>query len=107
MPLTTHSQLAMSWDSWQVEMYCVVSSTGACLSMLGCVLCSDLFVFTFPVAALLWFDWTVMFPLEMRRIWRRRFTGATVVYFLNRYTALFRRIFVILEALSWNRSDQR
>ncbi|KAM5537914.1 hypothetical protein V8D89_008390 [Ganoderma adspersum] len=73
----------MSWDSWQVEMYCVVSST-----------------------VLLWFDWTVMFPLEMRRIWRRRFTGATMVYLLNRYTALFRRIFLIMEVLSWNRTDQ-
>ncbi|PIL33714.1 hypothetical protein GSI_04339 [Ganoderma sinense ZZ0214-1] len=48
-----------------------------------------------------------MLPLEGRRIWKRKFTGATVVYLLNRYTALFRRIFFIMEALSWNRSDQR
>ena len=48
-----------------------------------------------------------MFPIEVPRIWRRRFTGATAVYLLNRYTVLFERIISIVEALSWHISDQR
>ena len=48
-----------------------------------------------------------MFPLEVRRIWKRKFTGATMVYLLNRYTALFERFLLIAEVLSWGISGQR
>ncbi|KAI0700995.1 hypothetical protein C8T65DRAFT_559598, partial [Cerioporus squamosus] len=66
-----------------VENYCIVAST-----------------------ALLWFDFALTFTTEVRRIWRRRFTGATVVYLFTRYTALIERIFFVLEVLLWNSTDE-
>ncbi|TBU37654.1 hypothetical protein BD309DRAFT_973604 [Dichomitus squalens] len=71
-----------TYSIMQVENYCIMAST-----------------------ALLWLDWALMFTVEVPRIWRRKFTGATVVYLLNRYTALFERVIFILEALSWDMSD--
>ncbi|EJF60683.1 hypothetical protein DICSQDRAFT_170833 [Dichomitus squalens LYAD-421 SS1] len=71
-----------TYSIMQVENYCIMAST-----------------------ALLWLDWALMFTVEVPRIWRRKFTGATVVYLLNRYTALFERVMFILEALSWDMSD--
>ncbi|KAI0365082.1 hypothetical protein BV20DRAFT_955068 [Pilatotrama ljubarskyi] len=57
-------------------------------------------------SALLWFDFALTLPAEYRRIWRRKFTGATVVYLLTRYIAVIERIFFVLEVLVWNSSDQ-
>ena len=56
-------------------------------------------------AALLWFDWALTFPTEYQRIWRRRFSGATIIYILTRYTALIDTIFSILETLDWSLDD--
>ncbi|TFK90250.1 hypothetical protein K466DRAFT_597097 [Polyporus arcularius HHB13444] len=56
--------------------------------------------------ALLWFDFALTFTTEVRRIWRRRFTGATVVYLFTRYTALIERIFFVLEVFLWNSTDE-
>ncbi|KAH9849067.1 hypothetical protein C2E23DRAFT_906155 [Lenzites betulinus] len=66
-----------------VENYCIVASS-----------------------ALLWFDCIITFPEEYRRIWRRKFTGATFVYLFMRYSAVFDRIFFVLEVLVWNSSDK-
>ncbi|RDX48635.1 hypothetical protein OH76DRAFT_1556930 [Lentinus brumalis] len=65
------------------ENYCIVAST-----------------------ALLWFDFALTFTTEVRRIWRRRFTGATVVYLFTRYTALVQRIFFVLEVFLWNSTNE-
>ncbi|KAI0701015.1 hypothetical protein C8T65DRAFT_579979 [Cerioporus squamosus] len=46
---------------------------------------------------LLWLDWMYIFPAEASLIWGRRFTGTTVLYLLNRYTALAERIIFISE----------
>lgn len=46
------------------------------------------------------------FPEEYRRIWRRKFTGATFVYLFMRYSAVIERIFFVLEVLVWNSSDK-
>ncbi|KAI0351958.1 hypothetical protein OH77DRAFT_1498209 [Trametes cingulata] len=66
-----------------VENYCIIASS-----------------------ALLWFDFALTLPEEYKRIWRRKFTGATVVYLLTRYIAVIERIFFVLEVLVWNSSDQ-
>ena len=55
--------------------------------------------------ALLWFDFVLTFPKEVRCIWGRRFTGATLVYLCTRYFALFERIFFILTVLFWSSTD--
>ncbi|KAI0645031.1 hypothetical protein C8Q79DRAFT_912048 [Trametes meyenii] len=57
-------------------------------------------------SALLWFDFALTFPTECRRIWNRKFTGATVVYLLTRYIAVVERIFFVLEVLVWRSTDQ-
>ncbi|KAI0629547.1 hypothetical protein C8Q77DRAFT_1220240 [Trametes polyzona] len=66
-----------------VENYCIIASS-----------------------ALLWFDFALNLPNEYRRIWSRKFTGATVVYLLMRYAAVIERIFFVLEVLVWNSSDR-
>ncbi|KAI0710721.1 hypothetical protein C8Q76DRAFT_798256 [Earliella scabrosa] len=66
-----------------IENYCVIATT-----------------------TLLWFDFGLTFTTEVRRIWRRKFSGATLVYLLMRYTAFIERVFYTLEVLIWNSSDQ-
>ena len=46
-----------------------------------------------------------MFPAEASRIWGRKFTGTTVVYLLNRYTAIAERIIFFLEIFLDTRSE--
>ncbi|RPD57834.1 hypothetical protein L226DRAFT_540198 [Lentinus tigrinus ALCF2SS1-7] len=74
---------ASDYERLLVENYCIVAST-----------------------ALLWFDFALTFTTEVRRIWRRRFTGATVVYLFTRYAALIERVFFVLEVLLWNSTDE-
>lgn len=62
--------------------------------------------YTFPVTALLWFDFALTLPDEYRRIWKRKFSGATVIYLLMRYVAVIERIFLVLEILVWNSSNR-
>ncbi|KAH9923022.1 hypothetical protein B0H21DRAFT_701311 [Amylocystis lapponica] len=42
-------------------------------------------------SALLYCDWAMTFTSEVQRIWRKKFTGATFVFLLNRYVALAER----------------
>ncbi|KAI0774927.1 hypothetical protein BD413DRAFT_611911 [Trametes elegans] len=65
-----------------VENYCIVASS-----------------------ALLWFDFVLTLPTEYRRIWQRKYTGATLVYLLMRYIAVIERIFFVAEVLLWKSSD--
>ncbi|EIW54159.1 uncharacterized protein TRAVEDRAFT_51880 [Trametes versicolor FP-101664 SS1] len=66
-----------------IEYYCIVASS-----------------------ALLWFDHMLTFPSEYARIWRRKFTGATLVFLLMRYAAFIERIFFVLEVLVWGANDE-
>ena len=56
--------------------------------------------------ALLWFDFALTFTTEVRRIWRRKITGATIVYLFTRYAAVVERVFFLLEILLWNSTDE-
>ena len=56
--------------------------------------------------ALLWFDFALTFTAEVEQIWMRKFTGATIVYLLMRYSALIHRVFFMLEVFVWNSSDR-
>ena len=47
-----------------------------------------------------------MFATEVRQIWRRRLSGATIVYILARYGAIVNRIFYVLEVIVSSFSDQ-
>lgn len=40
------------------------------------------------LSVLLYFDYLVTLPDEIRRIWGARFTGATVLFLLNRYVPM-------------------
>ena len=41
------------------------------------------------------YDYTITFPDEVRLFWRRKATGATLLFFANRYLAQFIYIFDI------------
>ncbi|TBU56306.1 hypothetical protein BD310DRAFT_629608 [Dichomitus squalens] len=77
------AELIAAYPRLLVENYCIVASS-----------------------ALLWFDFALTFTTEVRRIWRRRFTGATLVYLFTRYTALLDRLFFASEVLLWNSSNR-
>ncbi|KAI0641339.1 hypothetical protein C8Q79DRAFT_919363 [Trametes meyenii] len=47
-------------------------------------------------SVLLFVDWCMTFTDEVHRIWRRRFTGATVVFLLTRYVALAERVVLMV-----------
>ncbi|KAI0752826.1 hypothetical protein C8Q80DRAFT_1118138 [Daedaleopsis nitida] len=66
-----------------IENYCIVATT-----------------------ALLWFDFSLTFTTEVRRIWRRKFSGATLVFLFMRYSALLDRVLFVLEVLLWKSSDR-
>ncbi len=49
--------------------------------------------------ALLYYDFIVTFPDEVKCIWQRKFTGATVLFFFNRYGALLLQLFHLVDDL--------
>ncbi|KAI0327900.1 hypothetical protein GY45DRAFT_1256064, partial [Cubamyces sp. BRFM 1775] len=57
-------------------------------------------------SALLWFDFLSTLDVEYNRIWRRKFTGATLVYVGIRYVAVINRIFFVLQYFIWNSSNE-
>ncbi|KAI0669471.1 hypothetical protein C8Q78DRAFT_977408 [Trametes maxima] len=57
-------------------------------------------------SAMLWFDFALTFPTECRRIWGRKFSGATVIYLFTRYGAMAQRILQVAVVLTWYSSDQ-
>ena len=56
--------------------------------------------------ALLWFDFTLTLTTEYERIWRRKLTGATIVYLGVRHVGVVERIFFVLEILVWKTSNR-
>ncbi|KAH9935158.1 uncharacterized protein BXZ73DRAFT_36510, partial [Epithele typhae] len=56
-------------------------------------------------STLLWLDILLTLGLEVQRMWQRRFTGATVVFLLTRYSAALARAFFVSEVLSWTVSN--
>ncbi|KAI0653343.1 hypothetical protein C8Q70DRAFT_1036878 [Cubamyces menziesii] len=57
-------------------------------------------------SALLWFDFTLTLTTEYERIWRRKLTGATIVYLGVRHVGVIERIFFVLEVFVWKTSDR-
>ncbi|KAI0327894.1 hypothetical protein GY45DRAFT_1372762 [Cubamyces sp. BRFM 1775] len=66
-----------------IENYCIVASS-----------------------ALLWFDFVLTLTTEYQHIWKRKLTGATLVYFGVRHVAVIERIFFVPELFVWNSSDK-
>lgn len=64
------------------------------------------FVLTPFLTALLYFDFVITFPQEVQRIWSRRFSGATIVYLLTRYSALFERIIFLVSLFLMTLDDK-
>ena len=54
---------------------------------------------------LLWYDIVLTLPIEVERIWRRKITGATLVYFITRYAAYLERVFFMLVLFLTNVDD--
>ena len=44
---------------------------------------------------MLMYDYAITFPYEVQLFWRRKATGATYLFFANRYLSLFYSIFMI------------
>ena len=56
--------------------------------------------------ALLCIDWAALLPYEITRIWARRFTGATWVYFFNRYATFLVMVIFLVSTQAWSYSDR-
>lgn len=86
-----------------IETYCIVVASGTrSLHLLPLRISRRMW----GAVALLWFDYALTLPGEYRRIWRRKFTGATLIFLLMRYATLIERIPFVLEVLVWNSSDR-
>ncbi|KAH9888009.1 hypothetical protein C8Q73DRAFT_794442 [Cubamyces lactineus] len=58
--------------------------------------------------ALLAYDYLLTFSGEIQFVWSRKFSGATVVFVLNRYVTLFSKIVLPISTFWWpNQTDQR
>ncbi|EMD35653.1 hypothetical protein CERSUDRAFT_85618 [Gelatoporia subvermispora B] len=73
----------VAYERLRAENYCVIASS-----------------------ALLYADWALCFTTEVDRIWRRKFSGATVLYLLNRYAALAERATLVISVLLVTESDR-
>ena len=57
--------------------------------------------------ALLTYDHLLTFAGEVHFVWRRKFSGATILFALNRYVNLFSKILLVVNAQYWpNQTDQ-
>lgn len=43
----------------------------------------------------------ITFADEVRCVWQRKFTGATVLFFINRYFTLLYRTLMVVQMLPW------
>ena len=85
-----------------MENYCIIASSG---KLWRTPFVFALYLSSCPVAVL-WFDFALTFTTEVRRIWRREFSGATLVFLLMRYIAVVERVFFVLEVLLWKSTDE-
>lgn len=47
------------------------------------------------------------FSRELRCIWGRKFSGATLLFFLNRYLTLIYRVLMVVDMLPWQGLPQQ
>lgn len=58
------------------------------------------------LSALFWFDYSLTFPREVERIWKRGFSTPVILFYLVRYTAMMSALIIILDLAGWRgRSD--
>ncbi|KAI0696084.1 hypothetical protein BC835DRAFT_1414477 [Cytidiella melzeri] len=55
---------------------------------------------------LLFYDYLLTFPDELRCIWSRKFSGATVLFVLNRYVSLISQLLLTIQLFSWDNQSQ-
>ncbi|KAH9939942.1 hypothetical protein B0H21DRAFT_755571 [Amylocystis lapponica] len=55
---------------------------------------------------LLFYDYAVTFSREVKCIWGRKFTLATVLFLLNRYLTILNRILMVVDMLPWQSLPQ-
>lgn len=47
------------------------------------------------------YDYMLTLSQEISTVWQRRFSGATVIYLLSRYTVLVNRLVRLVQVVSW------
>ncbi|KZT07019.1 uncharacterized protein LAESUDRAFT_812368 [Laetiporus sulphureus 93-53] len=56
--------------------------------------------------ALVFYDYFLTFSKETRCIWSRKLSGATLLFFVNRYLTLLYRIVMLIDILPWRSQSQ-
>ena len=82
--------------------YAVAASTGECATWLV----NSILIHRFCKTALLWYDFALTFAAEVQRIWRRRFSGATIIYLIMRYSMLFQSALFVGSTVLWHSTDK-
>ena len=54
---------------------------------------------------LVWYDFALTFGIEVQRIWQRRFSGATIIYLIIRYTMLSQSALYVISIVLWRSSE--
>ncbi|KAJ8481200.1 hypothetical protein ONZ51_g6181 [Trametes cubensis] len=86
-----------SFSRLLVENYCIIASSGKLLDTMRLS----------SIIVLLFADSFITFPEEVERIWKRRFTGATVVFLITRYVAVAERITLVVSVFLPTLQDKR
>ena len=83
-----------------MDNICEVAGIGQSMSLHGYALIDR-------SPALLTYDYLLTFSGEIQFVWSRKFSGATVVFVLNRYVTLFSKIVLPISTFWWpNQTDQ-
>lgn len=82
--------------------YAVAASTGECATWLV----NSILIHRSCKTVLLWYDFALTFAAEVQRIWRRRFSGATIIYLIMRYSMLFQSALFVLSTVLWHSTDK-
>lgn len=52
--------------------------------------------------ALLFYDYFLTLPDEVRCVWKGKFTGVTVLFMINRYATIVYRTLMVIQLMSWD-----
>ena len=93
-----HQRFIVRFDFRTINYYVSLVSFGKCVHLV----CDVLSKLTIPV--ILYYDHALTLSMEIQRFWIRRFTWATLFFFINRYLAFLGHIPVIIQVF-WSPSN--
>ena len=83
----------------RMDNYCEVAVLGECLPISSFV--TIVMTCSRGLLAMLAYDHLLTFAGEIHFVWRRKFSGATIIFSLNRYVNLFGKVLLVMSTMWW------